>query len=387
MAVTNLAETSRSPLVTIVIDNFNYERYVGAAIDSALDQTYERTQVIVVDDGSTDSSRSILNAYRDRAEIILKSHAGQGSAFNVGFAASAGDVVIFLDADDVLGPRAAQAAAKALCGRQASVVHWPLAVVDQEGAWVRARIPRLPLSAGDLRSEAIRYGPAIHISPPTSGNAWSREFLTSVLPMPEETFRDCADNYLFTLSPIYGEILVIKRPLSCYRMHGANRYAAMTVLEKAAHMVSSYYERCQHLQRHLAAQGVLGDPETWRSSNRHYQWLCRVHRTLVKICDAVPSGDAFVLVDGGKLGARGMVVPRRFAFPFAEHDGAFSGLPWRDSDAETELNRLRGLGASYLVIIRDLLWWLDRHPDLANRWDVRHRRVIADDDVVIYKLE
>jgi glycosyltransferase involved in cell wall biosynthesis len=55
------------PLATVVIVNYNYEKFVAAAIDSALAQSYEPLEVVVVDDGSTDGSRTIIAAYKDRA--------------------------------------------------------------------------------------------------------------------------------------------------------------------------------------------------------------------------------------------------------------------------------------------------------------------------------
>ena len=84
---------------SIVISNYNYGRYLPDAIDSALAQTYADTEVIVVDDGSTDDSRRIIEAYRDRIVAIFKANGGQASALNAGFAASGGEVIVFLDAD------------------------------------------------------------------------------------------------------------------------------------------------------------------------------------------------------------------------------------------------------------------------------------------------
>ena len=64
----NAAEKQRDsqPLVSIVIDNFNYGRFLPAAIDSALAQSYEYVEVVAVDDGSTDNSREVISSYGDR---------------------------------------------------------------------------------------------------------------------------------------------------------------------------------------------------------------------------------------------------------------------------------------------------------------------------------
>src|SRR5690242_16227633 len=101
-------------LVSIIIDNYNYGRYLAAAIDSALSQTHQPLEVIVVDDGSTDDSRAVLDRYAGRVIAITQANAGQASALNAGFARSHGEAVIFLDADDVLLPEQAARVAAAL---------------------------------------------------------------------------------------------------------------------------------------------------------------------------------------------------------------------------------------------------------------------------------
>src|SRR5215467_9749990 len=92
------------PLVSIVINNYNYGAFVGEAIRSALSQTYSRVEVVVVDDGSTDNSRSVLETFGKAIVCVFKTNEGQSSAFNMGFAKSSGDIVCFLDADDLFLP-------------------------------------------------------------------------------------------------------------------------------------------------------------------------------------------------------------------------------------------------------------------------------------------
>ena len=99
----NLTMESK-PLVSILINNYNYGRFVGQAIDSALGQTYENVEVIVVDDGSTDNSREIIKGYGNQIISVLKENGGQASAINAGFAASKGDIICLLDADDIFLP-------------------------------------------------------------------------------------------------------------------------------------------------------------------------------------------------------------------------------------------------------------------------------------------
>src|SRR5882757_8265902 len=90
----------QATLVSVIINNYNYGRFLGAAIGSALDQDHPAVEVVVVDDGSTDDSRAIIAGYGDRLVAVLKHNGGQGSAFNAGVAASRGEILCFLDADD-----------------------------------------------------------------------------------------------------------------------------------------------------------------------------------------------------------------------------------------------------------------------------------------------
>src|SRR3954449_8708213 len=99
--------------VAVVVNNFNYERFLSTAIESALAQTHPDVEVVVVDDGSTDGSREVIAGYGDRVRAVYKENGGQASAFNAAFAACTGDVVIFLDADDALLPQTAARAAAA----------------------------------------------------------------------------------------------------------------------------------------------------------------------------------------------------------------------------------------------------------------------------------
>src|SRR5688572_2252661 len=96
----------QTDLASVVINNFNYGRFLGSAIESALAQTYPQIEVIVVDDGSTDESRSVIASFARRIKSVLKENGGQASALNAGFKASQGGVIIFLDADDTLLPTA-----------------------------------------------------------------------------------------------------------------------------------------------------------------------------------------------------------------------------------------------------------------------------------------
>lgn len=98
------------PLVSVVTCFFNAERYLQAAIDSVLKQTYGHLEMLLIDDGSADSGRQIAsdNAARDSRLRLLQhegcKNLGKAASRNLGIAQAQGDYVVFLDADDVLLP-------------------------------------------------------------------------------------------------------------------------------------------------------------------------------------------------------------------------------------------------------------------------------------------
>lgn len=92
------------PLVSVVIPCYQSGSTVGAAISSALTQTYEPIEVIVVNDGSTDAGPSVARSHGDRVTVIDQANAGVSAARNAGIAAASGEFVALLDADDMFLP-------------------------------------------------------------------------------------------------------------------------------------------------------------------------------------------------------------------------------------------------------------------------------------------
>lgn len=95
--------TEMAPLVSVLIPCFNTERWVAETLDSALGQTWPNIEIIVVDDGSTDASAAIVEGYADRGvRLIRQTNHGPSAARNQALAASRGEFIQYLDADDLL---------------------------------------------------------------------------------------------------------------------------------------------------------------------------------------------------------------------------------------------------------------------------------------------
>lgn len=213
---------------TCLINNFNYETFVAEAVHSALNQTVPFDEIIVVDDGSTDRSVQILEqqfANHPRVKLILNpGNQGQLSAFNLGFAACSGDIIFFLDSDDLYQPTYLESALKVYqahpdCG-------FLFCLGDRVGV---AAPPQLTVNTTEAVTD-LGYSAASvaylrrWVGEATSMLSLHRRVLQKILPVPDlKDWRTRADDCL-----VYGASLVgakkfrLNQRLVQYRLHGQN---------------------------------------------------------------------------------------------------------------------------------------------------------------------
>lgn len=371
---------SKAPLVSIIINNHNYGRFLEDAIESALNQTYPYTEVIVVDDGSTDNSRAIIAAYESDIIPVLKKNGGQGSAFNAGFAASRGRVLLFLDADDILLPSAASKAVVCFDDPEVVKVHWRLRVVDEQGRETGKLRPGASLARGDLREVAFRLGPTNHLSAPTSGNAWSRSLFEQIFPVPD-LFRTGADTYLFELAPFFGTIRTVAEPLSLYRMHGCNFHTLMTLDYKLKRQLRYYESCCAVLRQHFGRIGRRVNMHAWKRNS----WWHRLDLAVQEIATLPHPERPIIVADEGAWEV-GPIDGRR-RIPFLERDGHYGGSPSDGDTAIRELERLRQqTGASNIVFAWPAFWWLDYYTDFHDYLRSHFPCVLENERLVAFDL-
>jgi glycosyltransferase involved in cell wall biosynthesis len=240
----------------VVITCYNYERYVTLAIRSALEQTVLPTEVIVVNDGSTDGSAAALAAFGDRITVITQENRGQIAATNQGYAASSGDLVMFLDADDVLRPRAIEFVLKAWTPRCCKV-QFELDVINGDGELLGRRYCNYvdPYGSLEIHREFERFG--TYVSPVLTGNVYSRGFLRKLMPL---TAKMAPDGVFNTVAPLYGEVHVVPQALAMYRLHDANQsyHASATggIGDRFSKQVALRRSEARLLADHAAACGV-----------------------------------------------------------------------------------------------------------------------------------
>jgi glycosyltransferase involved in cell wall biosynthesis len=103
--IMDLIEESEKPLISVYMVTYNTEKYIGRAIDSVLAQTYRSLELIIVDDGSTDSTASIVSSYNDpRIKYVYKEHKNFAAGMNRAITKAGGDYIIGVDSDDFIAP-------------------------------------------------------------------------------------------------------------------------------------------------------------------------------------------------------------------------------------------------------------------------------------------
>ena len=217
------------PLVSILVNNFNYCNYLSKAIDSALSQTYAPIEVIIVDDGSTDQSRQVITGYHSKVIAILKQNGGQASAFNAAVTHSRGTILCFMDSDDWFYPtkveEVVEVFAQANSDTKPIMVHHPVEISDEvAGKTTGQSFGKTHASPCNCYDFARKYHFVEYIAGPTTGISLNRQLANLLFPLPERTARTSADDFIVKASSLLGEVYSLDKRLACYRLHGNNAW-------------------------------------------------------------------------------------------------------------------------------------------------------------------
>ena len=212
--------TTQLPTVSVLMPAYNYGRYVGQAIQSALNQDYpeELLRLVVVDDGSSDDTaavvRGLAGANPDRIDFIQQENSGPSAAINTALAAATGELVAVLDADDVWLPQKTRRQVEALVADPAlGMVFCDMRVVDEHEQLVR---PSQVGAIGAFPRSAFARLLCQNVA--TQSSILVRRDL--VWPIPAEI--PYSDWWFALRAAEHAEVLYIPEPLALYREHGAN---------------------------------------------------------------------------------------------------------------------------------------------------------------------
>jgi glycosyltransferase involved in cell wall biosynthesis len=240
------------PKISVIIPCYNHGQYVGQAIDSVLAQRYPGLELVVVNDGSTDDSLAVIKRHAMAATIIDQTNQGEVRARNAGFAASTGELVIFLDSDDMLEPTALSQLAEGWSPR-ITKVQYDLLVIDAKGKDLGRRFGhfRSDFTMQRIRDDFARTG--TYRWPVTSGNAYSRWFLSFAFP---QVFEGSVDGYLNTIAPLYGDVLTLPVALGRYRLHEENQSVKTRRSSGLVGVIAQRRRELAEMRRHAVLRGV-----------------------------------------------------------------------------------------------------------------------------------
>lgn len=214
----------RLPLVSVIVPSFNNGRFIESALDSYFQQTYpeENREIIVVDDGSTDSTSRISCKYRGKILYIHQRHGGIASARNTGIANARGEIITFLDSDDLWHEERLQRVVERFRERShAGMVYHPVELIDSEGHTINKNFYA---AFGYEEGLSGWVGNEIASGKIFSGGssfAFRKDIVNMFSPIPEDLRRG-VDYYMAVISSYYATAEYIPEILGKYRLHKSN---------------------------------------------------------------------------------------------------------------------------------------------------------------------
>jgi glycosyltransferase involved in cell wall biosynthesis len=219
------APGAAEPWVSVIIPSYNHAPYLRECVDSVLAQDHPQTEVIVVDDGSTDGSLDLLRAYGARIRLLQQRGGRQARARNLGLGVARGELIAFLDSDDRYLPGRLSSAVAALHAAPGVDVVWAdYRRIDAHGA-VLAEARWSPADA-DFQRELIGGNPICNATV-----TLRRQVLDEIGGFDERVPRVCDGAAWYQIAARGHRFLHLDRLVLDYRLHGANdsrRFAPMT---------------------------------------------------------------------------------------------------------------------------------------------------------------
>ena len=210
--------------VTALIDCYNHEPYVKAAIQSVRDQDWggKTWELIVVDDGSTDKTSEIVREFAPEARLITQKNSGQAAAFNSALREAKGEIICFLDGDDVWYPGKIKAVLNEFSAHpESTFVQNALETIDVSGRPLAQPRQYPPAS---IRLEDVLAGRDYLIG--TSGVSVRRSAMDKISPVPED-LKLYADEYISKHVLFFGTGRTVAGILGGLRVHETNSFQGM----------------------------------------------------------------------------------------------------------------------------------------------------------------
>jgi len=209
----------KRPKLSVIITSYNHADYIGKLIDSVLEQTFKDFEILIIDDGSTDSTREILEKYKSDPRVRTKYQENKGIVYtrNKGIQETKGEYVCFVDSDDLLLPDRFQEEIDALDSHQdAGLVYSDAYIIDKDGN-SQGRYAKIfkPYFKNITENAFLKYCffPAITVM--------FRRSLFLKTGLLEEPAMHC-EYFKWIEISLLSKVYYINKPLSCWRCHGEN---------------------------------------------------------------------------------------------------------------------------------------------------------------------
>jgi glycosyltransferase involved in cell wall biosynthesis len=214
-----------APLVTVLIDTYNHERFIEEAIVSVLEQDFSAgdVEILVVDDGSTDRTPEIVRKFAPRVRLICKTNGGQASAFNAGISEVRGEIVAFLDGDDWWTRDKLTRVMRAMSvDPTVGIVGHGIVMTYLDGR-EQSEILRdgFRFQANTIEGALLFRRRGAFLG--TSRMTIRTKLLREIGPVPEALVVQ-ADEYLYTLASVLGGAQILPETLTYYRLHESNGF-------------------------------------------------------------------------------------------------------------------------------------------------------------------
>ncbi|MDH5722392.1 MAG: glycosyltransferase family 2 protein [Alphaproteobacteria bacterium] len=245
---------------SVIIPNYNYGRYLPHAIDSVLNQTTPVDEIIVVDDGSTDSSKSILESYGDKITAIFQPNAGQAAAFNVGVKKATGDIIFLLDADDLFHSDKIKTIKKLYADYPD--IGWIFHELKHINDDALKKSFKDAGTLDDTEMEIIdkismmKNGKLDYYAPATSGLSFRKIMIDFIFPLPTAESIYISDHYIKFLALSSAKGIHIKNELGIQLIHEDNLYTGKTDHFKKARL---FINTAYHLKQKQSSLGTFCD--------------------------------------------------------------------------------------------------------------------------------
>ena len=307
-------EAMTKPLVSALIDTYNQGQFLEQALVSVLEQglSPSELEIVVVDDGSTDSTASLVQKFTPRVRYIHKENGGQASAFNAAIPETRAPIVAFLDADDWWAKNKL-ATVLEVFGQNPELGAVGHGYFEVRGVAAPAEIvvPQQACRIDLANSAAARLADCGRHFLGTSRLTVRKRVLARVGPIPEELVF-CADAPILTLALALGGAVLLDQPLCYYRLHAANLFASATA---DAAQQRKKFETLQFLldflPRRLAELGVS------REAIAALLQSDQLEATRLKL-----------IFDGGWPWETFHIESRRFRVAYQKHSGGYAVFKW-----------------------------------------------------------